>query len=67
MILLRADTRQAALKVYKDAIESGASREAAVGVALAKVRATSPTSTEWELRSWLVKALAADRQAARRE
>jgi hypothetical protein len=57
------DARQAALKAYKNALDSGAERDAALRVALAKLRASSPMATEWEVRSWLAKALAADRTA----
>jgi hypothetical protein len=42
--------------------DSGADRETAFNVALAKLRASHPVATEWELRTILAKALAATRQ-----
>lgn len=61
------DVRVAALLVYRQAVDSGADRDTALQVALAKLRASYPTATEWELRSWLAKAMAAERQGARIE
>ena len=52
----------AALVAYKLTLEMGADRETALGVALAKLRASFPTATEWELRSALAKSLAAGSQ-----
>jgi hypothetical protein len=61
------DARVAALQAYRQAAESGADRDTALHVALAKLRASYPTATEWELRSWLAKAMAAERQGAKIE
>jgi hypothetical protein len=61
------DARLAALKVYKLTLDGGADRDTALQVALAKLRAGFPTATEWELRSWLAKALGAERHAANRD
>jgi hypothetical protein len=59
---LRDDASLAALEGYKLTLEMGADRETALGVALAKVRASFPTTTEWELRSVLAKSLGAERR-----
>jgi hypothetical protein len=56
------DAPSAALEAYKQALEMGADHETALGVALAKLRASFPIATEWELRSVLVKSLAAERR-----
>jgi hypothetical protein len=56
--------RRAAVQAYKLSLDLGGSRDAALGVALAKLRAFSPTASEWELRSILAKALAMERQGA---
>jgi len=51
-----------ALRAFQAALDAGANREVALSVALAKWRAARPSATEWELRGWLVKALAAERR-----
>ena len=61
---LQAD--DSAVSAYLQAISSGADRETALDVALAKFRARFPLANEWEIRVNLAKALAAERvQAAR--
>jgi hypothetical protein len=59
---LPGDAPSAALEAYRLTLEMGADRETALGVALAKLRASFPTATEWELRSVLAKSLAAERR-----
>jgi hypothetical protein len=56
------EARLEALRTYKLSLEMGAERETALHVALAKLRSRHPLVTEWEVRSWLVKGLAADTQ-----
>ena len=56
------EARLEALKTYKLSLEMGAERETALQVALAKLRSRYPVATEWEVRSWLAKDLAAHRQ-----
>jgi hypothetical protein len=56
-----ADALRSALDAFTDAVASGADRETAFNVALAKLRAIHPDATEWELRTLFAKALAATR------
>jgi hypothetical protein len=60
--MLTADALRSALDAFTDAVSSGADRETAFNVALAKLRAVHPVATEWELRTLFAKALAAPRQ-----
>jgi hypothetical protein len=57
-----ADALRSAADAFADAVASGADRESAFNVALAKFRAIHPVATEWEVRTLLAKALAAMRQ-----
>ena len=52
---------EAVLAAYGQALRQGADRETALDVALAKMRATCPAAQEWEVRTALAKALAAQR------
>ena len=53
-------SRLEALTSYANSLDAGASHDVSLSVALAKLRACSPTSTEWQLRAWLAQAFAAD-------
>lgn len=55
------DASGSALGAYRRALDAGANQEVALAVALARFRAVNPSATEWELRSSLAKALAAER------
>jgi hypothetical protein len=56
----------AALKVFKAAVDQGASSNDAVAAAFARLRTIDPQATEIELREWLSHRLAAERLERRR-
>jgi hypothetical protein len=59
---LHHDAYAAARHAYQRALDGGADRETALDVALAKLRASMPTASEWELRTVFAKQLHAERQ-----
>jgi hypothetical protein len=52
----------AALDAYRRALDSGADRDTALDVALAKLRASSPAADEWHLRTEFAKLLDQERR-----
>jgi hypothetical protein len=58
---LQDDPKAAVREAYYRAMESGADRERALDVALAKLRASFPLADEWQVRTALAKLLATER------
>jgi hypothetical protein len=55
----------AALVAYKEALAGGGDKDVALAVAMARFRATRPSASEYDVRSWLAFKLAEERVAER--